>query len=156
MFDTMLRPAVDNHLNKIAAKLGEIGIGPNQITLYGFVIGFVGCVAIGLQNYMLGLFLILLNRLADGLDGAVFYDCSPHPTVASHLEPCLGHFPLFHDGSSLLAFLKQAVFFLLRLLGGLILFDLFGLFQLGCRACLLQPLLPSDADVRGTKDPSRS
>ena len=71
MLDTMLRPTVEPHLNKIAAKCFELGIGPNQITFYGFAIGLVGCVAIGLQSYFFGLLLILLNRLADGLDGAV-------------------------------------------------------------------------------------
>lgn len=71
MLDTALKPKIDPTLKILAAKLGEIGIGPNQITLYGFVIGFIGCIAVGLQNYMFGLFLILLNRLADGLDGAV-------------------------------------------------------------------------------------
>lgn len=71
MLDTTLKPKIDPYLKQIAEKLGEIGIGPNQITLYGFVIGFIGCVAIGLQSYIFGLFLILLNRLADGLDGAV-------------------------------------------------------------------------------------
>lgn len=71
MFDSAIRPKIDPILNKLAAKLGEIGIGPNQITFYGFVIGIVGCIAIGLQSYIFGLFLLLLNRLADGLDGAV-------------------------------------------------------------------------------------
>lgn len=71
MFDSAIRQKIDPTLNKLAVKLGDIGIGPNQITLYGFVVGIVGCIAIGLQNYQFGLFLLLLNRLADGLDGAV-------------------------------------------------------------------------------------
>ncbi len=71
MFDSAIRPKIDPALNKIAEKLGTLGIGPNQITLYGFVVGIIGCIAIGLQSYLFGLFLLLLNRLADGLDGSV-------------------------------------------------------------------------------------
>lgn len=71
MLDSTLKPLIDPYLNKTANTLATIGIGPNQITLYGFIVGLVGCVAIGLQSYVFGLFLILLNRLADGLDGAV-------------------------------------------------------------------------------------
>ena len=71
MLDTTLRPRIDPYLNQLADQLGKIGIGPNQITIYGFVVGVIGCIAIGLQSYYFGLFLILLNRLADGLDGAV-------------------------------------------------------------------------------------
>lgn len=72
MFDSIIKNTLDSTLRKTADKLNTAaGIGPNQITIYGFVIGLVGCIAIGLQSYMLGLFLILLNRLADGLDGTV-------------------------------------------------------------------------------------
>lgn len=71
MLDTTLRPRIDPVLNQFADQLGKIGIGPNQITIYGFVVDMIGCFAIGLQNYHFGLALILINRLADGLDGAV-------------------------------------------------------------------------------------
>ena len=71
MLDTMLKPKIDPYLEKMAEKLQTIGVGPNQITLYGFVVGLLGCVAIAFGSYMFGLVLILLNRITDGLDGAV-------------------------------------------------------------------------------------
>src|SRR5690606_10249682 len=39
--------------------------------LAGFVLGLLAMLAIAFQSYLAGLALILLNRLADGLDGAV-------------------------------------------------------------------------------------
>lgn len=71
MFDEKLKPTIDPYLNKLADQLGKIGVGANQITIYGFIVGIVGCVAVGMASYMFGLFLILLNRLCDGVDGAV-------------------------------------------------------------------------------------
>ena len=71
MFDKSLRKTIDPYLNKLANQLGTIGVKPNHISIYGFIIGIVGCMAIGMQSYMFGLFLILLNRLCDGIDGAV-------------------------------------------------------------------------------------
>lgn len=71
MLDTLVKEKVNPILDIIAQKLDALGIGPNQITIYGFIVGFVGCIAVGVQSYNFALFLIILNRLADGLDGAV-------------------------------------------------------------------------------------
>jgi phosphatidylglycerophosphate synthase len=71
VFDSSLRTTIDPYLNKLADQLGKIGVKPNHISVYGFVVGIVGCIAIGMASYMFGLFLILLNRLCDGVDGAV-------------------------------------------------------------------------------------
>ena len=43
----------------------------NQVTVFGFVVGLFAIPAIAFEAYLVGLALILLNRLADGLDGAV-------------------------------------------------------------------------------------
>ena len=71
MLDATLKPTIDPYLNKLADQLGKIGVKPNHITIYGFIVGIVGCIAIGMASYKFGLFLILLNRLCDGIDGAV-------------------------------------------------------------------------------------
>lgn len=71
MFDHRLRPIIDRPLNAVARRLVRWGIGANQITLIGFGIGMAGAIAIALQQYLLGLILILASRAADGLDGAV-------------------------------------------------------------------------------------
>jgi len=54
-----------------ARRLHDRGVGANQVTLLGFVIGMLAIPTIGLSYYPAGLALILLNRMADGIDGAL-------------------------------------------------------------------------------------
>ena len=56
---------------KIAKGLHRLKIGPNQITVCGFLIGMAAIPALWQEQYILALALILLNRIFDGLDGAL-------------------------------------------------------------------------------------
>ncbi len=71
MFDARLRPLIDPPLNAIGRTLARLGIGANAVTLAGLVPALGAGLAIAHQHYWLGLALILINRLLDGLDGAV-------------------------------------------------------------------------------------
>ena len=71
MLDAPIRKLIDPPLNWVAARLVAIGLGANAVTVVGFAVGAAGCVAIGLKWYIVALVLILLNRLADGLDGPI-------------------------------------------------------------------------------------
>lgn len=71
MFDAKLRPIIDPPLNAIGRALARMGIGADSVTLMGMVIGIGAGISIWQQAYGLGLALIALNRLLDGLDGAV-------------------------------------------------------------------------------------
>lgn len=71
MLDRPLRKIVDPWLELPAGALSSRGVSANAITVGGFALGMAGCVAIALGQYSLGLGLILLNRLADGVDGCV-------------------------------------------------------------------------------------
>lgn len=71
MLDAVLRPLVDRSLHGTAVRAARLGIQPNAVTLTGFGIGVLGCLAIASQGYLTGLALVLLNRWLDGLDGAV-------------------------------------------------------------------------------------
>jgi phosphatidylglycerophosphate synthase len=70
---------LDPYLNKIirpplalAAKpLISLGITADQVTIFGFVLGMLAVPAIIAEQFNLALGLILLNRMCDGLDGAV-------------------------------------------------------------------------------------
>ena len=71
MFDARIRPIIDPPLNAVAKVFAKFRVGANAITLSGFGLGMMACVAIVLQEYTAALILIVLNRVADGLDGAV-------------------------------------------------------------------------------------
>lgn len=71
MLDTVLRPLIDRPLNAGGRMLARTGISANAVTLAGLVPGLLAAAAILLQAYKLAFVLIVLNRLMDGLDGAV-------------------------------------------------------------------------------------
>ncbi|RWX57523.1 CDP-alcohol phosphatidyltransferase family protein [Photobacterium chitinilyticum] len=58
-------------LQTFSALPDKLGITANQITLAGFAIGMLALPSLILQEYLWALAFILLNRIFDGLDGAV-------------------------------------------------------------------------------------
>lgn len=71
MLDARVRPLVAPPLERIAARLTDAGLSADSVTLAGFFVGVLAMVAIALEAYGLGLGLLLVNRLCDGLDGAM-------------------------------------------------------------------------------------
>ncbi|MCY7280948.1 MAG: CDP-alcohol phosphatidyltransferase family protein [Sphingomonas bacterium] len=71
MFDARLRPLIDPPLNAVGRAIAARGVSANQLTLTGLVFGLGAAVAIGCGAFGWGLILIVINRLLDGLDGAV-------------------------------------------------------------------------------------
>lgn len=71
MLDARLRPLIDPPLNRAGAALARAGITANALTFGGLALGLAGAAAIAFGHTGLGLALIIANRLADGLDGAV-------------------------------------------------------------------------------------
>jgi phosphatidylglycerophosphate synthase len=71
MFDARLRPLIDPPLNAAGRRIATSGVPADAITLGGFAIGLAAAVAIAGGLFLLGLVFLALNRVADGLDGAV-------------------------------------------------------------------------------------
>jgi phosphatidylglycerophosphate synthase len=71
MFDHRFRKLIDPPLDRTAALLTRTGLTANVVTVAGFVVGVGACVALAFRLDWLALGLIALNRLADGLDGAL-------------------------------------------------------------------------------------
>ena len=71
MFDAKLRPLIDPPLNYIGRRLAQIGITANVATLAGGAVGLAAGTAIACGLFGVGLVLIIINRLLDGLDGAI-------------------------------------------------------------------------------------
>ena len=76
MLDTTMRRLIDPPLNAAAAAIGT-KISANQITIGGFLLGLVCCYAVAQGMFAAALIFLLLNRLADGLDGAVARQTAP-------------------------------------------------------------------------------
>lgn len=71
MFDARLRPLIDPPLDAIGRWLAARGARANLLTFAGLAIGLGGAAAAAFGEFALALVLVLLNRLFDGLDGAV-------------------------------------------------------------------------------------
>jgi phosphatidylglycerophosphate synthase len=71
VFDSKLRPVIDGPLNAAGRRLAALGVGADHVTIVGFAIGIGAALAIAMGAFGLGLTLVGLNRLADGLDGAI-------------------------------------------------------------------------------------
>ena len=71
MLDARLRPVIDPPLNRAGAALARAGVTANGLTFAGLALGLAGAGAIAVGHVGWGLALIIANRIADGLDGAV-------------------------------------------------------------------------------------
>ena len=71
MLDGWARRQIDPVLNFLAPAFVRAGVSANAITCAACAIGLAAAAAIAFQAYLLGLVLLLLSRLGDGLDGAV-------------------------------------------------------------------------------------
>jgi len=71
MFDPKLLPATRKILDLPARLLVRVGVSADQVTITGFIIGLLAVPFLAFELYELALTAILLNRLCDGLDGAV-------------------------------------------------------------------------------------
>lgn len=71
MFDAKIRPLIDPPLNRIGAAIARTGITANQLTFASGLVGVCSGAAIAFEHFAVGLGLILVSRLLDGLDGAV-------------------------------------------------------------------------------------
>lgn len=71
MLDRYTLGLIKPGLRKSARFLARYGVRADQVTIVSFLIGLLGVAAIGGQQYLLGLLLILLNRIGDGIDGCL-------------------------------------------------------------------------------------
>ena len=71
MLDSTIRPWIDPPLDFIGKRMAAYNVSANTITLIGFSIGLIAIVMISLKQYNIAVIFILLNRLLDGIDGAI-------------------------------------------------------------------------------------
>ena len=71
MLDGKARQIIDPVLDRMGGALAAGGISANAVTGAGLATGLAAALVIALEAYLAGLVLLLISRLADGLDGAV-------------------------------------------------------------------------------------
>ena len=71
MFDAALRRVIDPPLDRIGRRIAALGVSANAVTLAGFAVGLSALPLLATERYGLALAAIVVNRLFDGLDGAV-------------------------------------------------------------------------------------
>lgn len=71
MIDRFIYPLQARLLHPVAAVLARHGVTANAVTVAGFLIGLLALPLLAWQCYWAALTAILLNRLLDGLDGAL-------------------------------------------------------------------------------------
>jgi phosphatidylglycerophosphate synthase len=71
MLDGWARRRIDPFMDRLGGSLAATGVTADAITLVGFALGLAAVAAIAVGWLATGLALILMSRLADGLDGVV-------------------------------------------------------------------------------------
>jgi phosphatidylglycerophosphate synthase len=71
MLDAALRRLIEPPLDMMGQRLAAAGVSANAVTVAGFAVGLVAVPLIAAEAYGAALVAILINRLSDGLDGAV-------------------------------------------------------------------------------------
>jgi len=71
MLDQRLRSYIDPPLKGWARFFVRIGFTADGMTLLGFAFGIAAAVAVSQEHYGTGFVLVVLNRIADGLDGPI-------------------------------------------------------------------------------------
>ena len=71
MLDTRVRPLIDPLLNALGAGFARAGFSANAVTALGAVVAIVAIGAIAFGQFVAAFVLVLINRILDGVDGAV-------------------------------------------------------------------------------------
>ena len=71
MLDAFFVRSLKRPLAQAAKLLVDVGVSANSLTTFGFFLGILACLCIAIDHLLMGFFLFVLNRIFDGLDGAV-------------------------------------------------------------------------------------
>ena len=77
MFDAALRPYLDKIVDPVGRMFAARGISASTVTVIGFACGLAAVVSVVMGMMLAAFVLILLNRLCDGLDGAIARATAP-------------------------------------------------------------------------------
>lgn len=84
MLDAIFRPLIDPALYPVAKRLARTRINPDHVTVAGLLVGLVGCAFLAYGHGYIAFVCLLLNRVADGLDGPLARARELHETNFDH------------------------------------------------------------------------
>ena len=71
MIDANIRRLIDPPLARAGRRLAAAGIGADAVTIGGCLLGLAAALAVSVGQFYIALALLIANRIADGLDGAI-------------------------------------------------------------------------------------
>ena len=88
MLDAAVRRLLASPVDRLAGSMARVGINPNTITVFGFLMGLGAAGFIADQQYAKGVFFLALNRFADILDG-ILARTKGHTALGGFLDAAL-------------------------------------------------------------------
>jgi phosphatidylglycerophosphate synthase len=89
MLDARITPLLNPFLHKIVKPVDKAGITPNQVSIMGFIIGVIALPLLAMEMWYGALAFIMINRLFDGLDGALARRQKSSSSSGGYLDICL-------------------------------------------------------------------
>ena len=89
MLDRFITPVIKPMLKPLVLLLDKKRVQPDQLTLVGFIVGMMAVPFLALQLWYVALLFIVLNRVLDGLDGALARHQNHTTTAGGYLDICL-------------------------------------------------------------------
>jgi phosphatidylglycerophosphate synthase len=71
VIDANIRRLIDPPLARAGQRLAGAGIGADSLTIGGCLLGLAAALAVAAGQFYIALALLIANRIADGLDGAI-------------------------------------------------------------------------------------
>jgi phosphatidylglycerophosphate synthase len=71
VIDANIRRLIDPSLARAGQRLAAAGIGADAVTIGGCLLGLAAALAVSVGQFYIALALLIANRIADGLDGAI-------------------------------------------------------------------------------------
>ncbi|WP_160060961.1 CDP-alcohol phosphatidyltransferase family protein [Psychromonas sp. L1A2] len=89
MLDRFVTPYIKPLLTPVVVQLDKRGIHPDQVTLVGFIVGLLAVPLLAAQLWTAALIMIILNRILDGLDGALARHQNSSNSAGGYLDICV-------------------------------------------------------------------
>jgi phosphatidylglycerophosphate synthase len=89
MLDRFITPLIKPLLTPVVVLLDKQKVHPDQLTLVGFGLGMLAIPLLALQQWYGALFFIVINRIIDGLDGALARHQKNTTAAGGFLDICV-------------------------------------------------------------------